>query len=131
MIAQILSILGMQAKDQARVQRLEVREAQKKAQRREVLLVDVRTPGEWAETGMPSPSVGLTLQRADFLDELARLTGGDRTRPVAFICRSGNRSGVAARQAMKAGYSQVYNVLGGMSGGAGWISERLPIQAAK
>ncbi len=94
-----------------------------------ITLVDVRTPREWAQTGIAENAATIMLQDPDFLTRLEALLGGDRSRPVAFICRSGNRSGKAARMAMAAGYTEVYNVPYGMATPGGWIDEGLPVVA--
>ena len=48
---------------------------------------------------------------------LSRIQRGELPEPderqIAFICRSGNRSGVAARVAEAAGFSECINILGG------------------
>lgn len=40
----------------------------------------------------------------------------DRGQPIVVICRSGGRSGSAARQLVAMGFEKVYNVEGGMMG---------------
>ena len=112
-------------------QEMPAREAEQKAAALELVLVDVRQPEEWAETGVAPGAVLITLQDADFLDQLAAATKGDKGVPVAFICRSGKRSGTAAEKAKAAGYTQVYNVPGGMSMAGGWIDSGLRVEAAR
>jgi rhodanese-related sulfurtransferase len=96
------------------------------------VLIDVRQPAEWAATGMPADSKGVTLQRPDFVDAVLAELGGDRTRPVAVICRSGSRSVKAAEQLSNAGFTHVTNIGDGMMGregvGQGWLAAKLPTQ---
>ncbi len=84
-------------------------------------LVDVREPEEWA-TGVPVGAVLISLgeleQRAPA--ELAE------DKPVYVICRSGNRSRAGADILIKLGYSEVYNVDGGVKA---WTSAGLPMEA--
>ena len=94
-----------------------------------ILLVDVRTPREWAQTGIAQGASGIVLQDPEFLTKLETLTGGAKDTPVAFICRSGARSGKATQMAMQAGYTHVYNVPHGTMTPGGWISSGLPVQA--
>ncbi len=97
------------------------------------VLVDVRTPGEWAAIGVPDTAdlgAGRTafvawtddLGRPDpaFLDRLADagITPGE-PRPVVFLCRSGVRSVAAATAASAAGLGPAYNVLTGFEGDVG------------
>ncbi|MDH5490812.1 MAG: rhodanese-like domain-containing protein [Myxococcales bacterium] len=48
----------------------------------------------------------------------------DRAQPIALICRSGGRSGAAARRLVAMGFERVYNVSGGMMG---WNRAGLPV----
>ena len=112
----------------ARVQSMPAREAHKAATARKLILIDVRTPGEWAATGMPAGANGVTLQRADFIDAVTGLAPKGKATAIAFICRSGARSGMAAKTALKAGFTEVYNIPGGVEGGGGWLAERLPLK---
>lgn len=72
-------------------------------------LVDVRTPGEFAAGHLPG-AVNIPVQELD--RRMAELDAKDR--PIVLYCRSGNRSGHAARMLEGAGYSQVHD-LGAMS----------------
>jgi rhodanese-related sulfurtransferase len=72
-------------------------------------LVDVRTPGEFAAGHLPG-AINIPLQQLD--DRLAELEPKDS--PVVLYCRSGHRSGSAARTLKSSGFGMVYN-LGSMS----------------
>lgn len=78
-------------------------------------LVDVREPAELA-LGRVKGAANVPLGTLD----PAALGAGP---PVAFLCRSGARSGRAARQAAKAGLT-VMNVGGGM---LAWERDGLPV----
>ena len=86
---------------------------------RGVPVVDVRTPEEWRQTGIIDGSVLITAfdsqGRFDpsFPEKFAAVAeSGDE---VAIICRTGNRSSVISRAlTQQAGYTQVYNVDGGI-----------------
>jgi rhodanese-related sulfurtransferase len=54
----------------------------------DVLLIDIREPHEWQETGIVEGAIPITASRL-FLQELAPLLDD---RPVALICRTGNRT---------------------------------------
>jgi len=83
------------------------------------LVLDVREPFEYAE-GRVAGSVLLPLATvADRVDDFPK------DQPVYVVCRSGNRSLVAARTLVEAGYTDVRNVEGGM---IAWASAGLPVQ---
>lgn len=101
--------------------------AWQQAQKGMVLIVDVRRLEEWSETGTAPGAARITLQDTDFLEQLDAATGGNMDAAIAFVCRSGQRSGTAAEKASAAGYTNVYNVTGGMSMAGGWIDAGLPV----
>jgi rhodanese-related sulfurtransferase len=72
-------------------------------------LVDVRTPGEFAAGHLPG-AINIPVQELD--GRLAELKPKDT--PVVLYCRSGRRSGSAARTLKSAGFAVVRD-LGSMS----------------
>lgn len=87
----------------------------------EAVLVDVRTAEERKFVGYVPDSVhvpwatGTSLTRNPrFVRELEAKTGKDAV--ILLLCRSGNRSALAADAAAKAGFTQVFNVLEGFEG---------------
>lgn len=108
-------------------------DAHEKALKGEVVLVDVRTPQEWQQTGLPASGHAITMhqQGSDFAAQLDKALGGDRSKPLAVICRTGNRTGSLVAPLEKAGYKRVINVAEGMFGGRygpGWIKSGLPLR---
>ena len=92
-------------------------------------LVDVRTPGEWAATGIARGAVPISMRDPAFLDRLDAALGGDRTRRVGLICATGVRSTAVGAALARAGYD-VTNVREGMMGsrdGPGWLRRGLPV----
>lgn len=87
--------------------------------RRDLLVLDVRQPAEWAEGHIDGALYLTGAELTRRLDELPR------DRPIATICGSGYRSSVAASVLLRAGHREVYNVLGGMGA---WESARLPMR---
>jgi rhodanese-related sulfurtransferase len=75
---------------------------------RDVLLLDVRDPDEWAEGHVPG-SIRIPYQqlRGPALDQLAGSTNGA---PLAIACGAGNRSGLAASLLRRAGVRNVIHV---------------------
>lgn len=94
-------------------------------------LIDVREPSEWAQTGVPAGAQKISISRPDFVDAVLQAVGGDKSKPVALICRSGNRSVRAAEQLAAAGFTRVTNIGDGMVGrtdvGKGWLAAQLPV----
>lgn len=87
----------------------------------EVMLVDVREPGEF--TGELGHIAGAQLIPLGTLpDHLEQLP---KDKPVVFICRSGNRSGQASGYALMNGWTNTYNMKGGM---LLWNSLLLPVE---
>ncbi|MEQ9317194.1 MAG: rhodanese-like domain-containing protein [Henriciella sp.] len=95
------------------------------------LLIDVRTPKEWAESGVPVTAHTVSLEDPDFMSTIERLTKGDKDRSIALICRSGNRSAKARDELIEAGYTNVTSIAGGVSGTNGWIDADLPVRPYK
>ncbi len=108
---------------------LDAESAFRRAWTGDLLLIDIRQPDEWADTGSPAGGHRLDLRSPDFLDRLAALTDGDRSRPIALICATGGRSARLARALTKAGFTNVLDVSEGMLGssaGPGWLARGLP-----
>ena len=106
-------------------------DAHSKARAGEVVLVDIRTPEEWKETGVPASAHAITMNQDPraFTTQLLNAMGGDRNRTVALICRTGNRSSALQAELNKAGFTAVVDVAEGMVGGRngkGWIKSGLP-----
>ncbi|MBK5926124.1 rhodanese-like domain-containing protein [Rhodobaculum claviforme] len=80
----------------------------------DVLLVDIRTPGEWRRDGVLPQAllVEYTGDDARFLADLAPHLDG---RPVALVCRSGNRTAQAAAALAPALEVPVIDLAGGMN----------------
>ena len=74
------------------------------------LLLDVRTDGEFA-AGHLKGATQIDYNGADFEGKIAEL---DKTTPVYVYCRSGARSGQAAKIMKEMGFSEVYNLEGGI-----------------
>jgi rhodanese-related sulfurtransferase len=87
---------------------------------RQPFVLDVRTPSEFASghiEGAVLIPVQALAQRLGELDEV-------KERPVFVYCRSGNRSTVAARMLVDAGFDEVINLRRGI---VEWEREGLPV----
>jgi rhodanese-related sulfurtransferase len=97
-----------------------------------VVLIDIRTPEEWADTGLATPAIPADMISPDFMAKLAEIVASNPGKRLAFICRSSNRSSqVTAALEAQAGYTDLIDVAGGMLGkgdAPGWIAEGLPVR---
>ena len=90
-----------------------------------VTLIDIRRPEEWAQTGVVAGSKKLTFFtktggiNPNLVPGLKAIASADQ--PIALICRTGNRTKVAAQMiTSQLGYKTVYNVKNGITK---WIAE--------
>ena len=110
--------------------KLTVAQAHQAAANGEVVLVDIRTPREWAQTGVPEGAHAIDMRRDDFLAALSQVAGTDKGRPIAVICARGVRSARLSRALTEAGYTNIVDVPEGMLGsgaGPGWLKTGLPV----
>lgn len=105
-----------------------------RSQRGEVTIVDVRSPQEWQQTGVPAGARPITIHNPQglegFVQAMTRSVNGRLDTPVALICARGNRSTRALSALQAAGFTQVLNIKEGMLGsanGAGWLAQDLPL----
>ena len=77
------------------------------------LLLDVRTPEEWAE-GHLAGAAHKDYWGDDDFD--AAMNSIPRDRPVLVYCAGGGRSGLTAEELNKAGHLEVYNLEDGITG---------------
>ncbi|MBK7871137.1 MAG: rhodanese-like domain-containing protein [Saprospiraceae bacterium] len=75
----------------------------------DVQLVDVRTPKEFEE-GSIGNALNINYQAEDFAAKIQDL---DKNKPVYIFCRSGVRSGKAAKVMEGLGFNKVYDLQGG------------------
>jgi rhodanese-related sulfurtransferase len=85
-----------------------------------VITLDVRTPGEFAE-GFIEGARLIDFQSGNFENEIAAL---DKNATYAVYCRSGNRSGQAVKVMQDAGFTNVFNMNGGV---IDWANAGLPL----
>ncbi|MGB0403268.1 MAG: rhodanese-like domain-containing protein [Salibacteraceae bacterium] len=74
------------------------------------VLIDVRTPEECAEGIIPGAR-NINLMGHDFMEQISQM---DKSKTYFMICRSGGRSGSACGAMSQTGFSNVYNLNGGM-----------------
>lgn len=98
-----------------------------------LILIDIRTPGEWAETGVAQGAWPLDMTAKTFGRALQTVIQRNPDRNIAVICRTGSRSGFLVGVLKENGIEGVLDVSEGMAGGrngTGWIKSGLPIVSA-
>lgn len=88
---------------------------------KEAIILDVRTPQELAE-GYISGAVNIDYSSSNFKEDLNKL---DKSKPVYVYCRSGRRSANAMSLLNNLGFTEVYNLNGGI---ISWAQAGLPIK---
>ena len=99
--------------------RISVEEAKEMIDNGDVQLVDTREPHEHAEGHAPG---ALNIPHMSTLPRVAELA---TDRPILFICKSGNRSAVAAEFAATMGLTELFNVEGGHDD---WVEAGYPME---
>ena len=111
---------------------LSVREAREAQAAGRLILVDIRTSEEWADTGLPQGAIPIDMTSSVFEAKLAGLRLDHPGKPIAFICRTGNRSRELRGKLAARGWRDLIDVRGGLLGNPsdrGWLTEKLPVTA--
>ncbi len=95
---------------------------QAKAQEAGVILLDVRTAGEFA-AGHLEGAINIDVEGMTFEGEIASL---DNTKTYAIYCQSGRRSRIAVETMNKAGFTKLFNLDEGIGS---WQAAGLPVVA--
>lgn len=120
MVAIILIVVGCNSKgtnSTSSYENISTEEAQSMIAKKEVQILDVRTPEEFAEGHVPE-AVNLPLQ--DLESQVSTL---DKNKSYLIVCRSGNRSGQASEILVSKGFSHIYNMEGGMNQWKGEVAK--------
>lgn len=88
----------------------------------EALIVDVRTPGEYARSHVTG---ALNVPLSDLEGRLVELRAAADGRPLVLYCRSGRRARVAADILRSSGLGPVWHLDGQLSG---WAAAGLPVE---
>jgi monothiol glutaredoxin len=99
---------------------LSVADADSRARAGAVTLVDVRPPEERAIASVAAPFVALEDGGLERLLELPN------DAPLAFLCHHGGRSAQAAMYFAQRGFSEVYNVVGGIDAWSLGVDHQVP-----
>jgi len=81
-----------------------------KIQEINVQLVDVRTPNEW-KSGVIANPLKIDFLESNFKEKIEKL---NKSKPIAIYCKSGGRSGQAAKLLSENGFKEIYDLKGGI-----------------
>ena len=85
------------------------------------IVIDIRTPEEYAAGHLEKVNINLDYYAPDFKGQLARL---DKTAKYLIYCRSGGRSGKTLVIMKDMGFNEVHDIAGGINA---WIAAGLPV----
>ena len=72
----------------------------------DIQLIDVRTPGEFAQGHLKGAKL-INFYDKNFYDKMSKL---DKNKELYIYCRSGNRSGHATRKLKNMGFPKIYDL---------------------
>lgn len=75
------------------------------------IIIDVRTPAEWSSGYISGTDKFIDYNSENFEDQISNL---DKTKNYIIYCRTGNRSVKACRVMGKNGFTNLYNLSGGI-----------------
>lgn len=119
LIAGALLLSGCSSTSDA-VTNMNVKEFSSKIQESGVVVLDVRTPGEFSR-GHIQGAINIDVEASTFDSEIAKL---DKTKTYAVYCHSGRRSGIATSTMQKIGFKHLFNLENGL---ADWMSQGMPL----
>jgi rhodanese-related sulfurtransferase len=119
MLASVLLLAGC-ASGATGVTNMNVKDFSKKTAESGVVILDVRTPGEFM-TGHIQDAQNIDFESGSFESQIESL---DKNSTYAVYCRSGNRSGQAVKVMQDAGFKNIYNLDGGV---IDWANSGLPL----
>lgn len=99
-----------------------VTEFQQLVSKEGIQLVDVRTPEEFKAGHIKNAKL-INFFDSDFKEQSTKVL--DKNKPVYLYCRSGGRSAKSAKIYKEAGFTKVYNLLGGFNA---WSTKNLKIE---
>ena len=110
--------------------RMSATEAHSAALNGNLIILDIRSPEEWAETGVAKDAWPVTMHDPNFGANLQSIIESYPKKPLAFICATGGRSNHVATVLEQNGILGIINISEGMFGNGkapGWIARDLPI----
>lgn len=117
----LMAIMSLFAQAQG-VKKLDSQNFDKKLKEsKEAILIDVRTPGEYAQ-GHLANALSIDIYADDFKSRISKL---DKTKPVFVYCKAGSRSSSAVDIMEDMGFKEIYDLSGGITA---WQKANKPIE---
>lgn len=107
----IIATMGCETSSSGKAKMLQPEDLQLLLKNGDVQLVDVRTPKEFKEGHIPTAQ-NINVKSPTFNDEIKKL---HKNNPVIVYCRSGVRSAKCAKKLFEAGFTEVYDLQGGIT----------------
>ena len=108
-LAFLISSVGVFAQEDSVIAVIPPVEYQQQIKKEKVQLIDVRTPEEFA-AGHIEGAKNIDFKADDFQKKFADFS---KDEPLYLYCRSGNRSGKAAKELAKLGFQNIVDLEGG------------------
>lgn len=105
-------------------------DAQAKVASGDIVLLDIRSRGEWADTGLAEGAWPVSMHEPDFGVRLRAILAAFPPEQIALICATGGRTAHVANILRQNGIDGVVDVSEGMMGnprGPGWIARGMPV----
>lgn len=96
-----------------------------------MVLLDIRSPQEWKESGVPEGALPLSMHTREFLVGFQKVVAENPGKQIGIICATGGRTQWLQAELAKRGLGQVIDVSEGVFGnrnGPGWIARGLPMK---
>jgi rhodanese-related sulfurtransferase len=126
--------MGISAANGAEPLLLAADAAYQRARSGKLTLIDIRSPSEWRQTGVPKAAIAVTMHDSKGVDafyaNVLAAVDRDKSRLIALICAAGNRSRWAQGFLAEKGFQNIRNVSEGMFGNGklpGWLARGLPV----
>ncbi len=131
-IARSDHLISNKQSESGQLQIISAEEAHTRLERGQLVLIDIRRPSEWRETGIAQDAVPISMHQTPsaFLQKLRDIADREGRKPLALICATGSRSAYMTKVLGKLGFSNILDVQEGMLGNAHgkcWISAGLPV----
>jgi thioredoxin len=119
-------VIVMQYKAGGKAQFTELTAAEARAliEKKDPLILDVRTPQEFYSGHLQGAKLIPLQQLVERLSEIRDY----KDRDIVVYCRSGNRSTVAGELLIREGFKKIYNIRSGIRG---WINDGFPVEKVK
>ncbi len=115
----LVATLNLSAQTVKQMNSVEIQQVLQK--NKKIIILDVRTPGEFA-AGHLKNAINIDIYQQDFYSNIDKL---DKTKTYMVYCRTNRRSGVTSQYMKEKGFSIVYQM---MDGFPGWAANNLPYE---